>query len=531
MDTIATTWIKAIPLADLQQKGKTVVRHNGKQIALFATEQGIFACNNRCPHEGYPLREGSLDESCILTCNWHNWKFDLADGRNLYGGDKLRTYPVDIREGDLWLDVSDPPYAEQHAELMQNLRAAMEDNSYDRMARELGRLRLLGTDITEAITAVITWSYERLEFGWTHAYAGAADWLVLYDDYVDDAELQLICILETVAHIADDTLRESNYPYPKEQQIYDAQAFIAAIEAEDETRAQALLRGALTQGLHFIDLEPALSQAALAHYKDFGHSLIYVTKAGQLIKRLGNEVELPLLLSLVRSLVFASREDLIPEFRAYANALQTWHHQDDNTSAVPTWQAYQTLNINKALKQTVAFSRADPESLFATLLSANTAHMLAYDMSYQERFDRQVDDNVGWLDFTHSITFANAVRKQCAKFPQLWPSGLLQLACFSGRNYPYTDHKQSQHEWLVDDYEAFYADSIEQLFDHGKEEYIVSVHLVKTLLAAREEVADAEDETKQLVTAAVNRFLNSPLKRKHVRRTARQAMKFVARDA
>ncbi|GIT48908.1 MAG: hypothetical protein Ct9H300mP14_08360 [Gammaproteobacteria bacterium] len=72
-------------------------RFEGRQIVLFATSQGIYACNNRCPHEGYPLREGVLDEQCRLTCNWHNWKFDLQTGANQRGGDKLRVYPVEVR--------------------------------------------------------------------------------------------------------------------------------------------------------------------------------------------------------------------------------------------------------------------------------------------------------------------------------------------------------------------------------------------------------------------------------------------------
>ena len=73
-------WVAAADRAKLAKDGRAVVRIEGKQIALFDTPQGIFACNNRCPHEGYPLREGSLDDQCRLTCNWHNWKFRLADG-------------------------------------------------------------------------------------------------------------------------------------------------------------------------------------------------------------------------------------------------------------------------------------------------------------------------------------------------------------------------------------------------------------------------------------------------------------------
>ncbi len=84
-----------------------MVRRGGKQIALFDIPTGIFACNNRCPHEGYPLRQGTLDGSCILTSNWHNWKFDLTTGENQYGGDHLRVYPVELRGGDVWVDITD----------------------------------------------------------------------------------------------------------------------------------------------------------------------------------------------------------------------------------------------------------------------------------------------------------------------------------------------------------------------------------------------------------------------------------------
>ena len=62
-----STWARAASLDTLRDKGRLVFRTQGRQIALFDTPHGVLACNNRCPHEGYPLREGSLDERCILT--------------------------------------------------------------------------------------------------------------------------------------------------------------------------------------------------------------------------------------------------------------------------------------------------------------------------------------------------------------------------------------------------------------------------------------------------------------------------------
>ena len=125
-------WIRAIDLAGLQRNGRALFRHEGRQIALFSTPDGVFACNNRCPHEGYPLREGTLGAGCVLTCNWHNWKFDLKTGANLDRGEGLRTYPVKVREGDVWLDMREPPIEIRRASVMASLKGAFEDEEIGR---------------------------------------------------------------------------------------------------------------------------------------------------------------------------------------------------------------------------------------------------------------------------------------------------------------------------------------------------------------------------------------------------------------
>ena len=523
------TWTRAASLDALKDKGRLVFRKSGRQIALFDTREGVLAFNNRCPHEGYPLREGSLDDQCVLTCNWHNWKFDLRSGKNLYDGEGLRTYPVEIRNGDVWIDLADPPIERRRAQILASLGEAREDNAYDRMAREIARLKRLGTDPLDALRGTIHWSYERMEFGWTHAYAGIADWLTLYDENEGDDEKRLACIVEGVAHIADDVLRQPRHPFPDTVRPYDEESFVAAVEGEDEGAAVAMVRGGLEAGLGFRDLERGLTRAALAHYKDFGHSLIYVTKAGRLIERLGPEVAGPLLASLVRGLVFAVREDLVPEFRGYPKTLARWGRAKNGVDPVPAdWRG---LGINKALSRTASSSAAPPLRLYHALLGANALNLLTFDIAQQDRIRIAIDDNVGWLDFTHGITFSSAVREQCTKFPELWPAALLQMTCFSGRNAPYTVEGEEGAEWRVDDAAAFIEEAVEGLFDHGAGEFIVSVHLLKTVMAAREEVrANPPAEVADLVVAGINRFLHSRLKRRQVRRSVYQAMKFVAYD-
>jgi nitrite reductase/ring-hydroxylating ferredoxin subunit len=523
------SWKLATTLSQLEDGGCKVFRVSGKQIALFRRAEKIYACNNRCPHEGYPLSEGDLDADCVLTCNWHNWKFSLESGENLYGGDRLRVYSVELRGEEVWVDLAEPPVAVRTAEIMVQLREAFDDNDYRRMARELARLSQLGADPLRAITSAIHWSHDHLEFGWTHAYAATADWLMLYDENAADPEKQLVCLLESVGHIADDALRMESYPFADEIATYDEDRFVNAIETEDEAAAMSCMRGAIEAKLPFQDIERGLSRAALLHYNDFGHSIIYVTKAGRLIDRLGTRVFEPLLLSLARSLIYTSREDRIPEFRRYAAALDAWGQ--GNAAGAPDMHAWHKLGINKALDLTVNFSNAPAEQLYACLLGACAGNMLAYDLRQQDKVNIPISDNVGWLDFTHGITFSSAVRLQCRKFPELWPAGLLQIACFIGRNASFTEPRPDLASWRVSDIEVFFTRAIADLHDHNCDEFIVSAHLLKTVLAARTEVqANAPSDVSEYLAAAINRFLNSPLKRKQARRTAHQAMKFVALD-
>ncbi len=518
-------WIRAIEVSALQRDTRAVVRHDGRQIAVFATADGIFACNNRCPHEGYPLKEGTLGSDCVLTCNWHNWKFDLKTGANLDRGEGLRIYPVRLRDGDIWLDVAELPVEIRRAVVMASLKGAFDDEDYERLARDLARLAELG-DPREALTAAIDWSWQRLEYGWTHAYAGMADWLMLYEERAADAETRLICLLESIAYLAAECLRQPEHPFAPGHRPWDESVFLDAIEAEDEAAAVACLRGAFAEGLHFADLERAFSRAALAHYADFGHSMIYAVKAGQLIASLGPAVEAPLLFSLARSFVYATREELIPEFRDYAAAHKNW----GGSATAPAMADYDGLNVRRALALTAGHGAAEPLALYRALLGANARNLLMLDLKLQTGIDQPLADNAGWLDVTHGITFANAVRRQCTKFPELWPQGLLQMACFTGRNSGYVDPTVSLERWRITNPPSFFEAAVEGLFDHGRAEHIVAVHLLKTTLAARAEIADgAAGEASTTLVAGINRFLNSPMRRRHVRRTMRQAMKFVAR--
>ena len=177
-------------------------------------------------------------------------------------------------------------------------------------------------------------------------------------------------------------------------------------------------------------------------------------------------------------------------------------------------------------------SSADPAALYDALLGANCWNMLYFDLPLQDRVASTIADNVPWLDFTHRLTFANEVRVQCTKFPELWPAGLLQIGCFVGRNAGFVDGGQDVSRWQVSDGTAFLERQKRALFDHAQPEHIVSCHLVKLLTALADELAATRPDApwRSDALAAVNRFLHKPLKRKQAARTARQALDLVAAE-
>lgn len=519
-------WTDVAAADVLNKKDRCVLKIGNKQILIFKDGEEIRACNNRCPHEGYPLSEGNISDGCILTCNWHNWKFDLSTGDTLIGGDTLRRYPAMIDSGRIWIDASDPPAEQIIGEALKGITDCFDNHEYDRMAREVARIEGAGGSALQALHHVIDETHEHFEYGMTHAVAAGADWLRLYQDNIDDPGRRLAAVVEVIGNLAWDSRRMPQFPFTSGRQTFDSEKFLNAIEAEDEETSIALIRGAIREGLDFDELYEPLARAALAHYQDFGHSLIYVNKAREFIECAGKSALEPVLFMLARSLVYATREDLIPEFRAYRLALrgsfspQSKIHPD----------TIRSQGVAQVLEQ-ITYSDGTYEETYHALMEAAAWQLLHVDLSYAENLSGPVQDNVGWLDVTHTVTFANAVRTTCQIVPDLWKAGLLQIGCFLGRNGKFMDHSINESDWFVADPHKFASEARQNSLHHGEAEYIVAAHIVKLSTAIQGEIEVSPDaQWVRTLAAALNRFLNSPLRRKNPIKTANQALDMVKRE-
>lgn len=84
-------------------KGKILLLPGGKEIALFAHKDRLYAIDNLCPHEGGPLGEGTV-EAEVVTCPWHCWQFDIRTGKccNLWDIG-VESYPIEITAEGIFL--------------------------------------------------------------------------------------------------------------------------------------------------------------------------------------------------------------------------------------------------------------------------------------------------------------------------------------------------------------------------------------------------------------------------------------------
>src|SRR5262249_48179358 len=185
----------------MQGCGEKSFAYLDKRIALFRTPSGVYACDNRCPHQGYALVRGNVKDG-ILTCAWHNWKFELGTGLCQYGGENIRTYPVEIRQGHVFVDIADPPAEVVRPHLFRSLLEAMDDLDVGRVARDSMRPQRIGTPLSDVIREGVRFAAPRAQYGWDHSLATLADCLRMSSFF--EESLRALPVIQGLSVAADD---------------------------------------------------------------------------------------------------------------------------------------------------------------------------------------------------------------------------------------------------------------------------------------------------------------------------------------
>ncbi|MGI9539385.1 MAG: thiamine pyrophosphate-dependent enzyme [Miltoncostaeaceae bacterium] len=102
------TWFRVLDADELPEGRVRVALAGHRSLALTHHDGVVTALDNRCPHQGGPLGEGSI-ENGWLRCPWHGWDYHPCTGESPGGhGDRVTTFVTEVRDdGGIWVQL--PP--------------------------------------------------------------------------------------------------------------------------------------------------------------------------------------------------------------------------------------------------------------------------------------------------------------------------------------------------------------------------------------------------------------------------------------
>jgi nitrite reductase/ring-hydroxylating ferredoxin subunit len=423
---VSEAFIRAASLEDVRSEGFSVAHVNGHTLALFAQGDDVFAVDNRCPHMGFPLHRGTCRDG-ILTCHWHHARFDLASGGTFdQWADDLRTFPVEIRNGDVWVDTRPRVDAKEHQR--KRLREGLERNLNLVMAKAVITLADDGGDPLDPVRI-------GLEFGTRNRLAGWGQGLTILGCMANllptlDPEDRPRALYHGLAAVgveaAGEPPRFPLRPLPgDEAEPAQLKRWLRQfVEVRDAEGAERCIVSAVRSGASPQELADMLFAAATDHrYIQGGHSLDFVNTALETLDGIGWEAAEPALASLASGLAEAERMeeanawrhpvDLVAILEAAFDGLPT------ELKARPGWAGRDQL-VPVLLGED---PQASVDALLSALHDGAPVEGLAATVSYAAalRIARFPTSNEfgDWDTALHTFTFANAVEQGLRRSPSL----------------------------------------------------------------------------------------------------------------
>ena len=103
------TWHKVLEDKNQLAEGRVMTVTAGHTNICLTHFKGKYtALTNKCPHQGGPLGEGSIEKG-LLRCPWHGWDFNPHGGDSEGYEDGLKTYHLKIEGEEVYVGIETEP--------------------------------------------------------------------------------------------------------------------------------------------------------------------------------------------------------------------------------------------------------------------------------------------------------------------------------------------------------------------------------------------------------------------------------------
>jgi nitrite reductase/ring-hydroxylating ferredoxin subunit len=428
LETPSDNFVRAGRLDDVRAAGRMPVRVGGHSLALFFHDGKVHAVDNRCPHMGFPLHRGSVRDG-ILTCHWHHARFDLESGGTFdQFADEARVFPVEIRDGEVWVDLA--PREDQLAHQRRRLQDGLERNISLVLAKSVLGLLGGGEDPAEPFRAGLDFGTRYRRAGWGQGLTIHACMMNLLPHLSpEDRPLALYHGLSAVSRdSAGEPPRFVVRPLPSTTTDLETLKgwFRRFVEVRDAEGAERCIVSAVRAGADHVQMADMLFTAATDHrYLDVGHVLDFTNKAFEALDVAGwSHAELALS-SLARGYAGANRMEESNSWRNPVDLVEILHSAfEELPDALETgrdrrggWEGREELAAVLLGEDGGAIAEALLEALREGATEEELAGAVAYAAALRIARFPTTNEFGDWDTALHTFTFANAVHQGLRRTP------------------------------------------------------------------------------------------------------------------
>ncbi len=418
VEAASRTFVRAASLASLPKGGRMTVNLDGHVIVLFHTPEGIFAVDNRCPHMGFPLDRGTVND-CILTCHWHHARFDLHSGGAFDPwADDVRAFPVKVEGDDIWIDLAPP--GDSHRHRVERLRDGIERNLSLVIGKSVIAMLDETGDAREPFRIGLDFGTHYRRDGWGAGLTTLTCMMNLIPHL--RAEDRPRAMFHGLCSVANDS--DGHPPRFEMRPLPGGGASIAEIkrwlrrfvEVRDTEGAERCIVSAVRTGAPPREVADMMFAAATDHrYLDGGHTLDFTNKAFEALDHVGWDLAEPVLASLARGYATGDRME---ESNSWRNPVDLVAILETAFAKIPPLNVEHSSWTDRDALVAVILGD-DPQAIVDTMLDAlregcspaDLAGAVAYAASLRIARFPTTNEFGDWDTAHHSFTFANAVHQ------------------------------------------------------------------------------------------------------------------------